>query len=216
VIPPPHRTRPNAWPVVLRAGCALLLLASGCGRKESGSTPESSSAPGAAAVPAPTNRPVRINFLLLGRTTFEEGGNLGIPEPVMAAEDKRVRINGYMVPYDSLEDMSTFMLMEKSSGCFFCVPPNLAEVAVVRQAPGGTRKFMDDPIEVTGILRITKPNSPHEAHQAGFVYLLEDARVEKLKWGGKPKFGPGEGDAIQATEHLRPHPVLPAQLKKAE
>jgi hypothetical protein len=205
------------------AGCLL----AGCGRKEAESPATPSDAPPVpAATPAPvvpgpmaaapTNRPVRLNFLLLGRTKLEEGAPPGIPEPVAAAADKRVRINGYMVPYDSLEDMSTFMLMEKSSGCFFCVPPNLAEVAVVRQAPGGTRKFIDDPIEVTGILRITKPDSPHEAHQAGFIYFIEDGKVEKLKWGGKPKFGPGEGDAIQATEHLRPHPVLPAQQKKGE
>ena len=91
----------------LLVGC---LLASGCGRKEPEAAPGPSAAPAALSAPAPTNRPVRINFLLLGRTKFEDGGELGIPEPVMAAEDNAgwfvVRVDE-VIPGNAEADLNT-------------------------------------------------------------------------------------------------------------
>lgn len=145
----------------------------------------------------PTPATPSFTFSELGKAVrdTELEGHYTYPPGLTAANNKPVTVGGFMVPYDSLEDMRVFMLMASSGGCFFCEPPSLNQVVIVRQKKGASKAFIEDPIQVTGTLRLNFTTSTHPDHQAGFVYVLEDATVEKKAWpNGKPQARPAMGE----------------------
>jgi hypothetical protein len=104
-----------------------------------------------------------------------------------------------MAPFEKLDDMSTCMILPASVGCYFCSPPAVTQVALIQQK-GGTkdkRPFINEAVIVTGTLRLFTFASQHPAHQADFMYALDDATVEVFTGKNKPR---------RAAAHLPPDP----------
>ena len=107
--------------------------------------------------------------------------NLAFPESLEKLNGRKVRMIGFMAPFDSLEDMRRCMIVPSYAGCTFCSPPNLRQVVYVTQ--GGddssekTYSFIEEPSHAVGTLRISLPESSHEGKKHGFVYSIEDAEV---------------------------------------
>ncbi len=120
-----------------------------------------------------------VDFRLLNTTTLNPD-----PPPVFVRRLQRldtgkVRIRGFMSPFDSLTDMRTFMLMPTPTGCFFCVPPSPKQVVLVRIDSDQKVGFIYDPIEVEGELDLWKAGSEDPAHQM-FLYVMNDVKVKRL------------------------------------
>lgn len=127
---------------------------------------------------------------------------LSFPEFLRKLDGRRVGLVGFMAPFDDLRDMRRCMFLPSYVGCKFCSPPSLTQVVFVTQGDAdesGTRPYIDGACEVTGILRLSLPNSDHEGKRQGFIYSLEDAVVT-----------PYVGDAPERTSV---HENTPHQLR---
>lgn len=95
-------------------------------------------------------------------------------------DGKIIRIVGFMGPYDDFENLRNFMLFNKPVGCNFCAPPSVKEVVFVRQK-AEKAKFIDEPVLVEGTMKLWREDSEDEGHHNGFLYVMEDAKVEVYK-----------------------------------
>mgnify|MGYP000126430552 CR=1 FL=1 len=138
----------------------------------------------------------QLDFQTLERVQPDEQMRPIFSPGMLAMDGERVRIQGFMSPFESLRDMSTFMLFSFPTGCNFCAPPAINQVVLVRQKPGKDRyPFVDAPIVVTGTLRLRLPDRDDPAFvNDGFIYLLEDTEVVAL-----------EMDPIQLRRFHREH-----------
>jgi hypothetical protein len=129
----------------------------------------------------------------------KKDATLNYPAEIKALDGKRVAIVGFMAPFEKLDDMSTCMILPASVGCYFCSPPAVTQVALIQQK-GETkdkRPFINEAVIVTGTLRLFTFESQHPAHQADFMYALDDATVEVFTGKNKPR---------RAAAHLPPDP----------
>lgn len=110
-------------------------------------------------------------------------------KPVPADEIKKlsgqkIKIAGYMVPFNSIENLKEFMLMPASNGCNFCESPALEEVVYVRRKGKKKYKFKSEALVIEGTLWVNgagdpPPNSTYET----FLYALIDPQVKELEEG---------------------------------
>ena len=171
---------------------AVLCLASCGGSKEK----DKSAAAAPQDSPAPTVAPVAeaplIDFKLLDHTLLERRENkpptVIFPPELKADDNQRISIIGFMAPFEEMDNMKRFMLLPSYVGCFFCSPPSFTQVLLVEQHSQGTGKlpFINDPVLVTGTLKLYSKDSKHPAHLAEFIYALDDAKVEVYDGKNKP------------------------------
>ncbi|MBI5154582.1 DUF3299 domain-containing protein [Candidatus Poribacteria bacterium] len=122
-----------------------------------------------------------IDFPLLKKTTLPQKPPPVYPDPLQQLDGKRVRMVGFMTPYDSLVDMHNFMLMSTPTGCFFCDPPDALQVVFVRQKErDNPRPYIDAPTEVTGTLRLWSQDLKDPAHKQ-FIYVIDDAEAVEVR-----------------------------------
>ncbi|MCC5842845.1 MAG: DUF3299 domain-containing protein [Verrucomicrobia bacterium] len=138
----------------------------------------------------------RLSFSQLERVMPDENGHPAFPPGMLALDGETVRIQGFMSPFDSLQNMKTFMLFPFPTGCNFCEPPAVNQVVLVRQKEGQRRYgFIDAPILITGTLRLWREDSEDSAHSEDFfLYVMEDTEVIEL-----------EMDPIQRERFHRDH-----------
>ncbi len=111
-----------------------------------------------------------------------ETGNPHVSDEIKKLNGKTVRIAGYMVPFNSLENLKEFMLMPSSNGCNFCESPMKEEIIYVRQPGKKKYEFISEPLIITGKLWVNGAGTaPKNKTYAQFLYAFEDAKVEKLK-----------------------------------
>lgn len=155
----------------------------------------------------------KINFDLLDEARPMDliEMSLDFPESLSSLEGKRVKIVGFMAPYDSLKSMEKCMLFPSYVGCSFCTPPSMNQVIFVQQEAGkgaGQYPFIEPPSDVSGILRLMRDDSEHVGHLDGFIYVLDDAEVTP-HLGTEAPIPQGHGDRnISAADHR------PAELKQ--
>jgi hypothetical protein len=136
--------------------------------------------------PPPESNALTVDWSFLDRTevTVSDGVNdakIRYPKEIQALDGQRIRIIGFMAPWEKLTDLSEFMLIPFEIGCTFCDPPPVTQVMLVTQKVGprkGPPPFAPKSITVTGTLRLFTFDSPHPAHQADFMYALDDATIE--------------------------------------
>ena len=124
-----------------------------------------------------------IDFPFLDRALVQSAGqgtsSVKYPPDLARLDNRRVTLVGFMAPYEQIDDMRRFLLLPSYVGCFFCAPPSFTQVLLVEQRPvtQGKLPFINDPVLVTGTLRLYSKTSQHPAHKAEFVYALDDANV---------------------------------------
>lgn len=167
--------------------------------RRTGGEPAPAPEPAVASAALPTGETAglpRLTFSQLERVMPDENGHPVFPPGMRALDGQRVRIQGFMSPYDSLQDMRRFMLFPFPTGCNFCAPPAVNQVVFVRQKEGLRRYgFVDAPILITGTLRLWREDSEDPAHTDDFfLYVMEDTEVREL-----------EMDPIQRERFHRDH-----------
>jgi len=120
-----------------------------------------------------------ISFSMLGDTEIDDLQQPLFAEKIRQLDGQRVRMQGFMSPYDDIRNMRTFMLFSYPVGCNFCVPPAVNQVVLVQQKAGQRNyHFIDDPVEISGLLHIWQDNSNIPVfNDIAFLYLIDDAEV---------------------------------------
>jgi len=100
--------------------------------------------------------------------------NRAVPEEISSLNGKRVSIVGFMVPFDRIENITQFILLQAPfMGCLHVPPPQANEVLMVNTNTP-LRTFTYDPIRIIGDLVI------EEVFIEGFlvsVYTINNASV---------------------------------------
>ncbi len=117
-----------------------------------------------------------IDFYLLRQTRYYEDQPPAFAKELKALKDKKVKMIGFMSPYDDLNSMKKFMLMPMMTGCFFCVPPSIEEVVLIRQETDEHCPYIAEPIVVEGTLKLWDEESEDPVFEM-FLYIIEDATV---------------------------------------
>ncbi len=153
---------------------------------------------------APGSDAPEIDFPLLDqarRLDFIDA-ELSFPDALRELDGREVTLVGFMAPFDDLRNMRRCMILPSYVGCKFCSPPNISQVVFVTQTDdggSGNHRFIESPSHVTGILRLSLPDSEHEGKRQGFMYSIEDAVVTEH---------PGE-----TLEQAPGHETTPHQVK---
>lgn len=103
----------------------------------------------------------------------EIGGN--VPADVKALDGVKVRLNGYMLPLDSTDRISTFALVPSALSCCFGGPPGLQHTIVVHAPPGKTLGYFPDEIVCEGTLKV------EEKKDDEFIVSLFELNVTSVK-----------------------------------
>lgn len=94
--------------------------------------------------------------------TTDAGAKDQIPQPIKQLNDKKIAVQGYMVPTDLKNGKSqNFLLVKDQSLCCFGRMPRMNEWISVRTKPGkGARVVQDQPITVFGSLSVGEQKDP--------------------------------------------------------
>lgn len=123
---------------------------------------------------------VFLDFALMREIETSEDGLPKYNEALEELDGKRVFAEGYMVPYDDLEDMRKFMLFEYPCGCFFCSPPSEAEVIIVRQDTEEKAPYSYNYLEVEGILRLQREVNEEPLNDL-FIFVIDKATLTTIE-----------------------------------
>ncbi len=77
-----------------------------------------------------------------------------VPEELKALDGKEIQVVGYMVPFDRIENITQFILLQAPfMGCMHVPPPGANETLMIKtERP--LRSYTYDPIRITGKLSI--------------------------------------------------------------
>ncbi len=107
--------------------------------------------------------PTRIYFKDLRK--YNMGARV-IPADVKALDGKQVTIIGYMVPFDSVDKIDRFVLLQAPfMGCFHVPPPQPNESILVKTRQSNV-SVTNDPVQITGTLKI------EESYVEGYLVSL--------------------------------------------
>ena len=143
--------------------------------------------------------------------------DLAFPDALKELDGRPVSLTGFMAPFDDLKDMRRCMIVPSYVGCTFCTPPTLTQVVFVTQGGDESKSkypFIEEASRVSGIFRISHPESDHPGQQAGFLYSIENAVVSAHE-GEAPQRAPGHAtpnDHNKGKEAAPLAEVAPADL----
>ncbi len=119
-----------------------------------------------------------LQWPLLRKTTGNMRRGPTFDERLIAMDNARVDIVGFMVPINQFRNMTEFLLLPVPIECYFCQAPPMRDVVVVQMAEGETTNLFREPVLVNGLLTLN--------HGPGtkFFYVISDARMGPGKKGG--------------------------------
>ena len=118
-----------------------------------------------------------ISFRLLAETRPDKNGNPIYPEKLLAANGKLVRISGFVAPFNDPQDLSQMVITQGAAGggCFFCAPPGINGVVLVKLARN-EEISNGDAVTVEGKMHLDMPDTSGEA-TTRFLYVLDQSRL---------------------------------------
>ena len=156
---------------LLAVACAPLL------ERELAPAAEKPAAPAAEPAAAPVTN---LTFATLSKTLVRMPPEF--PDELRSLDGKRVRITGFVMPYDDPEKLQKLLLVETPGGCFFCAPPNANALLFVRRdAKDGALAFGMDPVTFDGTLSLWHAGMQKSDEARQFLFTLNDARVQRSK-----------------------------------
>ncbi len=101
--------------------------------------------------------------------------NAQVPDALMALDGKQIEVVGYMVPFDRIENITQFILLQAPfMGCMHVPPPGANETLMI-ETERPLSSYTYDPLRITGTLSID------EVYVDGYlisVYTISGARVQ--------------------------------------
>lgn len=135
---------------------------------------------------APTTTARLIDWRFLDRTAVRvsdgvHDAEIRYPVEIRSLDGQSVSITGQMSPWQSDTNFTQFIITPARSPCITCNPPPVTQIIYVSQKAGTKAQpppFAPQIIRVTGTLRLFSFESRHPAHQADFLYAIDEAVVE--------------------------------------
>ena len=128
--------------------------------------------------------PRTLAIELLAKTTYSDDLPPVFPAELKKLEGQRVRISGFMVPYNEAEKFTQLVLVDTPGGCFFCSPPlPTSAVFVRRPAADPPLKYSNDTISFEGTLHLWNSEMKEDDNAQGFFFTIDDARVSPSNHG---------------------------------
>ena len=146
-----------------------------------------SESPGPRPVPAGTNGAAVVNlkpkeaaqelsFSLLMQTGLDANQHPEYPGQISVLAGKRVRITGFIAPYNDPRKMTKLLLLGSPTGCYFCNPPEINAVVFVRRVPNDPPLSPDGyPYTFEGTLHLCSSDLAETNEMSGFLFILDDA-----------------------------------------
>ncbi|MEM7233296.1 MAG: DUF3299 domain-containing protein [Planctomycetota bacterium] len=119
----------------------------------------------------------------LRKTPFDPESKDGpaYPAAIAKLDGQRIRISGFMTPFDRLDDMRRFKLMPFPTGCRFCRAPSPVEVLLVRFPKSDEKQsYRSGALEVTGTLRLWSSETKDPLH-VEYPFIVENASVREYR-----------------------------------
>ena len=134
-----------------------------------------------AAAAEPAAAPVtNLTFATLAKTLVRMPPEF--PDELRNLDGRRVRITGFVMPYDDPEKLQKILLVETPGGCFFCSPPSANALLFVRRDPkDGALEIGMDPVAFEGTLHLWHAGMKKGDDARQFLFTLDDARQSTAK-----------------------------------
>ncbi len=122
-----------------------------------------------------------ILWSVLAKTKLKKTDNPDIVKPhfpneVLSLDGKSVIISGFMLPMESTEKFTHFMLSKRTPTCFFCAPGTQAEIIEVFASKPTI--WESDLIKVKGTIKLLHKEEG-SADSSFFFFQIKDAKIIK-------------------------------------
>jgi hypothetical protein len=115
-----------------------------------------------------------VNTLLwpiLAETEIDSRFRATFPKHLQELDGLRVSLIGFIQPISDDLDLSSFLLVEYPTGCWYCEMPEATGLVLVELADGATAAYSRNIVKITGELRLNTTDPE------GFLFSIRDARV---------------------------------------
>jgi hypothetical protein len=103
----------------------------------------------------------------------DKGGN--IPDDVKALSGMTIKLNGFMIPIDQAENITSFALVPSLFACCFGQPPQVQHTVVCKAPNGKAVSYYPDELTVEGKLKV------EEKRDDGFIVSVFEIDVSSVK-----------------------------------
>ena len=126
--------------------------------------------------PAPQQGQVyEVGLQKLGNFAYDADKGEGIPEDVRALDGSTVKVDGFMIPTESADKISKFVLVPDLFACCFGQPPELQHTVMVVCPPGKAVSYFPDRISVQGTLKVG------EKREEGYVLSIFELSATSIR-----------------------------------
>jgi hypothetical protein len=115
----------------------------------------------------------------LGNFDYDQTAGGNVPEDVKSLSGSKLRVNGYMIPMDQAEAVSSFALVPDLFACCFGQPPQIQHIIIARTPPGRSIAYYPDEIVVEGTLIVD------EKKEDGFIISVFEMDVSAVRPAAK-------------------------------
>jgi len=91
-----------------------------------------------------------LDWDLLAQGDWPRDSQPIMPEQLRTLDEKPVMLKGFALPLHDIGEASTLFVAKFPRGCYFCNPPSIAEIVVVKVADGKKVPLLNRPICVYG------------------------------------------------------------------
>lgn len=121
---------------------------------------------------APSGQYDNLDWGFLSMGKWAAGKPPWCPDFVTVEKDKPVKLRGFITPLHTPGESSVFFVTSQPRGCYFCNPPGMADVVMVKIAGGRKLAQTTNPIVVYGTFRLATGKKTDES-----LYAIENAQI---------------------------------------
>lgn len=111
----------------------------------------------------------------LGNFAYDADKGEGIPDDVKALDGSIVKLEGFMIPTESADKITKFVLVPDLFACCFGQPPQLQHTVVVVCPEGKAVSYFPDRISVQGTLKVG------EKREEGYVLSIFEVGASSIR-----------------------------------
>jgi hypothetical protein len=111
----------------------------------------------------------------LGNFAYDAEKGEGIPDDVKALEGSVVKLEGFMIPTESADKISKFVLVPDLFACCFGQPPQIQHTVMVVCPEGKAVSYFPDRISVQGTLKVG------EKREEGYVLSIFELGASSIR-----------------------------------
>ncbi|MHB9129661.1 MAG: DUF3299 domain-containing protein [Armatimonadota bacterium] len=122
------------------------------------------------ATDAPPGHFAPLDWDLLAQGDWSRDSVPVVPQRLRTLDNTPVMIKGFALPLHEAGEADTLFLAKYPRGCYFCNPPGIAEIAIVKVAGGKKVPLLNRPICVYGTFQAATGSEDDEG-----LYTISDA-----------------------------------------